>query len=147
MSAVIIVGLAAGSVLILTAVIIFLKNREFPAGGIAVTLIGLVLIGMSLWSKVEIEGGGIKITVLRTALTETAAAADEVAAQAEQAAAAAEATRRQLASLTQLMENRGLLAPAVTRSIQQQLAEVPAFDRTRLERARLDLRRLASPRP
>ena len=47
MTAVTITGLIAGSVLILTASIVFLLKKEFPVGGIGVAMIGLVFIGMS----------------------------------------------------------------------------------------------------
>ncbi len=147
MSAVVIVGMIAGSVLVLAAAYVFVKNKDVSAGGVGVTLVGLLLIGMSQWSTIEIEGGGFKIKALRDAIAQTAAAADTVAAEAEQAAAGIDATRRQLASLTREIENRGVLVPAVTRPIQSQLSAVPAIDRTALERARANLRRLSAQKP
>ena len=147
MTPVIIVGMVAGSALVVTAIVIFIAKKEFSTGGVGVLLIALVLIGMSQWSNIEIEGGGIKIKALRDAIRETAAAADEVAAQAEQAAAGVAATKEQLASLTQQIENSHVLSPNLTKPIQARLSAAPIVDRAKLAMARANLRRLTSTKP
>ena len=147
MTPVIIVGIVAGALLVVAAIVVFITKKEFPAGGVAVTLIAVVLIGMSQWSSIEIEGGGIKIKTLSKAIGETAAAADEVAAQAEQAADAVAATKEQLASLTQQIEDSHVLSPRLTQPIQARLSAAPVVDRQKLARARMDLRRVTSTKP
>jgi hypothetical protein len=147
MSPVVLVGLVIGAILVLTAVSIFLMKKEFPPGGVAVTLIGLVMIGMSQWSTIEIEGGGIKFKALKEQVRAAAEAAEEVAAQAELAATSAETTRQQLADLTGQIERHRVLPPTLTRSIQQRILTAPTVDRAKLARARVDLQRIAGIRP
>ncbi len=142
MSTVSIVGMIAGGILVLTAVVVFLAKKEFPAGGIMVTAIGLVLIGMSQWTSIKLSGLGINIEVLRNEIAETAAAADEVAAQAEQAAAGLEATKQQLASLTRQLDANRALPGRAAQPIQQQISSIPTVDRSKLTAARATLRTL-----
>jgi hypothetical protein len=135
-----IVGMAAGAVLILTAVAVFWSKKDFPAGGVMVSMVGLVLIGMSQWSSIKITAGGATIEAVRAEITKTAAAAEEVAAQAQQAAEAVEATKKQLASLTDLLETRQVLPAAAAEPIRARLAAAPNVDLTKLGKARATLR-------
>jgi hypothetical protein len=139
MTAVTIVGMAAGGVLILTAVAVFLIKKEFSPGGVMVTIVGLVLIGMSQWSSIKLTGAGVTLEVLRDQITQTAAAADEVAAQAENAAAGLEATKRQVANLAQLLETKQVLPATAVQPIRAQLSAVPSVDRSKLATARSKL--------
>lgn len=145
MTPVTIVGMAAGAVLILTAVAVFWSKKAFPAGGVMVSMVGLVLIGMSQWSSIKITAAGATLEVVRAEIRQTAAAADEVAAQAEQAAAAVEATKQQLASLTGLLETRQVLPAAAAQPIRARLAAAPNVDLTKLGTARATLKRVIKP--
>jgi len=145
MTTVTVVGMAAGGVLILTAVAVFLVKKEFPAGGVVVTMVGLVLIGMSQWSSIKFTAAGATLEVLRHEIRRTAAAAEEVAAQAEETAAAVEATKLQLASLTGLLETRQVLPATMAQPIRAKLSAVPSVDLSKLRTARGDLKRLARP--
>lgn len=139
MTTVSLVGLIAGSALILTAIVVFVLKREFPAGGVAVTMVGLVLIGMSQWSSIKISAGG---ATLDLQVRQTAAAAAAVAEQAERAAVAAETTRQQVAVLARQLESRNVLTTASVRSIQTSLEASPRVDLSRLQSARADLNRI-----
>jgi hypothetical protein len=140
MTAVTIVGIIAGCVLVVTAVVIFLAKKEFPTGGVMITAIGLILIGMSQWSSITLSGMGIEIKAMRQEIAQTAAAADEVAAQAEQAAAGIEATKEQLTSLTHELDTRQVLPVAVTEMIRARLSTVRNVDVSKLNAARTDLK-------
>src|SRR5262249_31481902 len=118
---------------------VFLIKKEFPAGGVMVTIVGLVLIGMSQWSSIKLTAAGVTLEVLRDQIRQTAAAADEVAAQAENAAAGVEATKRQLAHLTQLLETKQVLPATAAQPIRAQLSAVPSVDRAKLATARSKL--------
>jgi hypothetical protein len=145
MTAVTVVGMNAGCVLVLAAVAVFLIKKEFPAGGVMVTIVGLVLIGMSQWSSIKLTAAGVTLEVLRHEIRQTAAAADEVAAQAQNAAAGVEATKRQLANLTQLLETRQVLPATLAQPIRAQLSAVPSLDRSKLAAAREALNRIRRP--
>lgn len=142
MTAVTIAGIVAGGILILAAVTVFLIKKEFPAGGVTVTLIGLVLIGMSQWSSIKLTAAGVTLEALTNNVKQMAAAAEEVATQAEQAAAGVETTRQQLVGLSQELETKQVLPPAVVRPIQSKLYNMPRADLSKLAKARADLRSL-----
>ncbi|MCJ8502977.1 hypothetical protein [Desulfatitalea alkaliphila] len=145
MSIVTLVGIVAGGLLILTAVVVFLLKKEFPAGGIMVTLIGLVLIGMSQWTTIKVAGPGFDLELLRDQIMKTAAATEEVAEQVQQAVAGFDATKVQIANLTEHLQARAVLAPADAVMIRQKLDRVPQIDVNRLKNARTSLRRIAQP--
>jgi hypothetical protein len=56
-----IVGLILGSVMLLIVSVLFLLGRPFGLGGVTLTLIGALMVGLSIWSSVQIrvspEGG------------------------------------------------------------------------------------------
>ena len=143
MTAVTIVGMISGALLLLTAIGIIIVKKEIPVGGVALAIVSLIFIGMSQWSNIQFEALGVKFSALSEAISQTASAADEVAAQAEQAAAEVAATKSQLSALTRHIEARGVLAPALTRPIEDKLSATPAVDREKLARARKELKRLA----
>jgi hypothetical protein len=147
MTPVTIAGMVMGVLLILTAIAVFWSKKAFPVGGVAVTLVGLVLIGMSQWTTIKINAGGasIDLRTLRAQVQETAAAAEEVASQAQQAAAAAETTREQVAVLARQLETRNVLPSAAARSIRATLDTAPRADLERLRSAQEDLGRVTRP--
>jgi len=142
MTPVTIMGMAAGAVLILTAVVIFLSKKDFPPGGIVVTLVAFAFIGMSQWSSIKITAAGATLEAIRGEVRQTAAAADEVAAQAQQAAAAVRATKEQLESLTVQLDKKQVLSPAATEPIRAQLRAAPTVDVSKLNTARATLNRV-----
>jgi hypothetical protein len=142
MTAVTIVGMAAGGVLIIAAVAVFLSKKEFPAGGVMVTLVGLILIGMSQWSTIKITAAGATVEVARDEIRTTAEAVDAVAEQTQQAAAAVEATRQQLSNLTAMLENRQVLSAAAVQPIRTELSTAPRIDAAKLKEVRDSLKRV-----
>ena len=147
MTPVTIVGMVAGGLLILTASAVFLIKKEFPAGGLGVALIGLVLIGMSQWSSIKISTAGVSVDlqVVKAQLEQTAAAAEEIATQAQQTAASVQTTREQVAALTQQLQSRNVLSDAALRPIRAKLDAAPRADSIRLRTAREKLDRIARP--
>jgi hypothetical protein len=138
------VGMIAGAFLILTAAAVFWSKKNFPAGGIVITLVGFLLIGMSLWSNIKITAAGATIEVVRAEIRQTAAATEEVAAQAQQAVAALEATKQQVASLTSILETRNVLPGSEVQRINAGLAAVPHVDVHKLGAARATLSKVVT---
>ncbi len=140
----------AGAVLILTAVAVFWSRKDFPTGGVMVTLIGLILIGMSQWSTIRLTTAGTTVELLREELQETqnelqetqnelqqtAAAVDAVAAQAQQAAVAVEETSRQIVNFADLLEERRVLSPDAVEPIRAEIESAPKIDPMELDTAR-----------
>lgn len=147
MTPVTIVGMVAGGLLIVTASVVFFIKREFPVGGVGITLIGLVLIGMSQWSSIKITTAAfsVDLQVLKAQVEQTAAAAAEIATQTQQTAASVETTREQIAVLTRQLESRNLLSEAAVRPIRATLEAAPRADLSRLRAVRENLDRIATP--
>lgn len=143
MTIVTIVGMVAGAALILTAVAVFWSRKDFPTGGVTVTLVGLILIGMSQWSTIRLTTAGTTVELLknelqqtRNELQQTAAAVDKVAAQAQQAAAAVEETNRQIVNFADLLEERQVLSADAVEPIRAELESVPKINLMELDTAR-----------
>jgi hypothetical protein len=127
MSPVVLVGMAVGTLAILTALAVCWSKKAFPMGSIGVMVIGLVLIGMSQWNSITLEA--------------TAAAAAVVAHEAQNNAAAVEVTRRQLATLTTQLETRSL-SPQSATAIRSAIEAAPRADTNRLRVATTELKNL-----
>src|SRR5919108_3042283 len=128
MTAVTIVGMVAGGLLIATACIVFLLKKDFPAGGFGVAVIGLVLIGMSQWTSFKITAAGVSLEAVKAQVQKTAAAAEEIATQAQQTAASVETTREQVATLAQQLQSSNVLSAAAVRPIRAKLDTAPRAD-------------------
>ncbi|HJU73551.1 MAG TPA: hypothetical protein VJ717_07380 [Gemmatimonadaceae bacterium] len=137
MTLVTIVGMLSGVLLLLTAIYIFLSKKAFPAGGVAVTLVSLVMIGMSQWSTIRIKGGGIDID-----LTTLAAAVDTLAAQGVITANAIDSTRRGLVKLTDQLGDRNVLPRPSINSVLEPLRAAPRIDTAALNRNRTRVGRI-----
>lgn len=159
MSPVTLVGMIMGSLVVLTSCLIFGSKKEFPAGGLAAMLVGVVLISISQWTHIKLNAGGSSLeldavkkelasttaqlqqTTAETkanaqATRETAAATDAVAEQAERAAGASEVTRRTVVALASQLEVNKALSPAAAAPIKTTLdtvthASVPAISSAR----------------
>lgn len=142
MSPVIIVGMAVGTLAILTALGVCWSKKAFPLGSIGVMAIGLVLIGMSQWNSITLKAGGVEFEALQKQLEATAASTAVVAHEAQNTAGAVDVTRQQLALLTtQLVATRSL-APQSATAIRAAIEAAPRADTNRLRVATTELKNL-----
>jgi hypothetical protein len=132
--------MAMGVLLILTAVAVFWNKKDFPAGGVGVTMVGLVLITISVvtHAKISVAGATLELQTI-------AKAVDAVAAQTQEAATSLETTKRELISLTSLLEARHVLAGTALQPMRSRLDAAPRVDLARLTAARESLRRIPKP--
>lgn len=146
MSPVTVVGMVAGGLLIVTACAVFLNKKEFPAGGLGVALVGLVLIGMSQWTSIKVNtpGGSVEFAALQKDVKQTAEAADELATQAQETAASVETTRQQVTALTQQLQNNKVLTATAVAPIRAKLETAPRADVSRLRIAKDNLSRVTN---
>lgn len=142
MNAVAVVGIVAGAALIAVACLVFAQKKEFPLGGVGVTLVGVVLIGMSQWTTIRIKGAGLDIDLrtLQAQITETAAAVDAVAEATVSTAAQVETTQTQLLEVTEQLERRQLLVPSTLSDIRGRMEAAPQADTTRVNAVRENIR-------
>jgi hypothetical protein len=126
-----IIGLLAGTALIISAIRAFWNQRD-GTSGIVAALVGLIMIGMSQWATISVKGAGIEIE-----LAAIAQAVDAVAEEAISAATAVEATKQQLLSLSTSLERSQTITRADAGAIRDSLRAVPTVD----PRAVIDARR------
>jgi hypothetical protein len=48
-------GMLCGTILLLSASVVYVKHRQFGLGGTAMTLAGVILLGMSVWKTIDVE--------------------------------------------------------------------------------------------
>jgi hypothetical protein len=145
MTSVTVAGLAAGNLLIFVAASVFYTKKAFPAGGVGVAAIGLVLVGLSHWTYVKVVAGGVTIETMRNEIRQTAAAADAVAAEAQQAGESLKQVRQQMVDLTRLLDSSHVVSPVATQPIRDTLDRAPTVNIERLESARVALKRVRVP--
>ena len=141
MTPVTIVGMVSGVLLVLTAIYIFVSKKEFPAGGVAVTLIALVMIGMSQWTTIKIKGAGLDID-----LSTLARAVDTLAAQSVNTANVSETTRQGLLKLTDQLGRRNVLDRSSATSVTEPVRDAAKIDTAALKRVRVQLERMRGTR-
>ncbi len=133
---VIVVGLILGAVLVLAAVVVGIKKQGFAYGEILITAFGVVLVGLSLWSRVSLELGQFRAEFesLKEGVQEVAEAAAVVSAEVIKLDKAATTQRDQVAILVRSLKPQ-TLDPGTRATVQRELEAAPRIDPTRLSAA------------
>jgi hypothetical protein len=141
-----IVGMVFGGVAVSCASYVWVRHRVFGLGGSVLSIVGIALLGLSIWR-------GIKIDITQTGVTadfqrlerrvETISDANRVALEEiGKAARTAETGRDQLIALTKAVEPRSAQGTTLE-TIRKTLMSAPTVDERRLEAARERLGRAA----
>ena len=134
----IIAGLAVGVLMVLAVLIVFVRKQALGGGGLALALLGVVLIGMGVWGNIRVSAAGVELDVVRQEVRRTAAAAAAVAAAADSIVGAVEVHRVGLRTLAEQLEGARVITRPQLDAISQLLTPVPV-DRARLDTARMAL--------
>ena len=134
---VIVVGLVLGSLAIGTACAVWWRHQQFGTGGSFLSVVGLVLVGMSIWSRVSFSVGGATVDLERLAqrVEDVARAGEEVSEAVAEVAEGTETTRRQFVDLTRALERQRTLPPQQLEELRQPLVTDPVLRPDRLRRA------------
>ena len=134
-----VVGIVLGSAAIICACYVWVRQRLFALGGSVLTVAGIALIGLSLWSSIQIditkEGIKAQFDTLKHQLGEVAQAAQEVSEEAHKTAEAAESSREQVVVITRALETTHSLPPDQMNRIRQLNQAQPRPDLARLSNA------------
>jgi len=131
---VIVCGLLLGSVAVISAAWVWVRHRVFGSGGSVLSVVGVILIGLSIWKNVEVRAGadGIewKFEQLQSRIAETesrVAEAESKAAEAvEQGRLAvrnAELARDNLIHLTDELRSQAVLEPGQIDELRNRIRE------------------------
>jgi hypothetical protein len=137
-------GIVFGSVAIGSASYVWLRHRIFGFGGSMLSLVGIALLGLSIWSgiRIEISQAGLQADFQRLAQqVDTVVEANQVVTQeVKKVADIAQTGRQQFVELTKTLEAERAITPSKLEEIRRSVLAAPVVDTQRLERATESLR-------
>lgn len=144
MQAAYVVGMGIGAIMAVAATYVLVKEKKIGLPSLGFTALGVLLIGMSVWSQFRIEIGaeGAVIEAIRRQVEETAEAVQVVAAEVEVAADAIEVSRAQFYELANVLERNDVVSRAELQRFVPPAHELPSIDRERLDSAVIRLDRV-----
>lgn len=138
-------GIIIGSIAILAVAFVWIRKQTFGVGGSVLCSVGVVLLGLSVWTtmKIEISQQGISWEFQRqlaTVLEANQALTEEVQVLARNN----EAAREQLSALTNTLQETRVLDVQRAEQLRQPMQATPNVNLQRLERVDEALRRARS---
>lgn len=138
-------GIVIGSAAILAVAFVWIRKQTFGIGGSVLCSVGVVLLGLSVWTtmKIEISQQGISWEFerrLATVLEANEALTEEVQVLARNN----EAARQQLTALTDTLQEARVLDVQRADQIRQPAQAAPSVNLQRLERVDEALRQARS---
>lgn len=134
-----VVGLIMGAVALGSACWVWLRKQTFGVGGGMLSLVGVILIGLSLWAnvKVEVSAEGLKAEFERMErrLDAMAEANVSVSEEVRNLATVTETHRSQFVKLTESLERQQTLAPEILAPIRREVEAAPRIDERHLTTA------------
>lgn len=135
-----IVGLVVGAVAIAAVCWVWVRKQTFGTGGTVLSIVGVILVGLSVWKTVEISytNGSLMVRLqkLEERLGQVAEASSAVTQEVQKLTDSANTTREEFLKLTRTLEARGTLPAATIRDIREAIARAPTVDRAKLDSAR-----------
>jgi hypothetical protein len=141
-----IAGIILGSIAVLSAVYVWVKDRTFGMGGGALSLAGIVLVGLSIWSSVRIKvnesGLEADFNRLQSQVSEVTKTSLAVTDEVRKIAESTQANKDQFLKLTSALETRQVVRPEVLAAIEKPIESTPTADRKAIDAAAIRLRNL-----
>ena len=146
-----VVGIILGSGSVCSAAFVWIRNQAFGLGGSMLSLVGVTLVGLSIWSgvRINVSGEGLKAEFNRLSeQVETVAQANQAGIEANQVvtqevknlAETTETAKKQFAELTNVLEAKGTLEPDKKNAILKLVQQAPPIDLKRLDGAAAKLK-------
>lgn len=139
------VGLVLGSLLILSVIFLTVKNRKVGMGEAFLVVMGVFLVGLTLWANVKIslslDGLLAEFNQVKEQVETLSVANLTLNEQVETIAVAAEKEREQVIELTHVLQDQGVANPERLEMIRGEISSVPVVDRSLLRNSRDLVRR------
>jgi hypothetical protein len=107
------VGMVMGSVAVVSASYVWVKHQRFGVGGAFLSFVGVVLVGLSVWSRarVEISEGGLlaEFERLQQQLEEVTRTNDRVQRNLDSLQIRLAANERQFLAMTRVLRDKSLI--------------------------------------
>ena len=134
------VGMIIGAVAIGAVCWVWVRKQTFGTGGIGLSIVGVILVGLSVWKSVEVSytNGNlvVRLQKLEQRLGQVAEASSAVTQEVQKLTDSANTTREEFLKLARTLEARGTLPAATIRDIRESIARAPTVDRAKLDSAR-----------
>lgn len=144
-----IAGIILGSIAVLTACFVWLRHRTFGVGGGGLSLVGLALVGLSIFSTISISvseaGVEAKFQAMQERVNAVAEASAAVTEEVQKIAQSTEANRTQFLALTQSLEARNAVDPRAAADIRRQVEAARLPEERQLNEALKRLREVQIP--
>lgn len=138
-----ITGIVCGLGLIGSVVFVYVTTREIAIPGLGLSLVGALLVGMSIWSSVKIKidqtGVDAEFRRLQGQVNKIAEAAAEVSEEVTKIARVTEANRSYFAEVDNFFETHEEPPPERLSRFRDQVLDAPLIDLQRLDSAKLRL--------
>lgn len=131
-------GLVLGSLALLSVFFVWIRKQTFGTGGSILSVVGLILIGMSLWSnirfRISAEGFEASLEAIESRVEQVADAGTDIAETLTDVTRNLETAQTQFVALTQVLERRQV-APAQMQALRRPIESAAVIDPARLQRA------------
>jgi hypothetical protein len=144
------VGLFVGVIVILSVVFVFVKSQTLNSGGIMLTLVGMILIGLSIWSNIKLEGEGftIELNKIKSDVNRVATASTAVNEEVIRIAKDVNSNNQQVAELSKVIsENNPVLREQILKVTRQTPALVNPKTFIKLDSANSEFLKLSKSNP
>jgi len=134
-----IVGIGLGILAVASACYVWVSHQTFGVGGCTLSVVGLVLVGLSIWSgvKIKVGEGGLEAEFQRLSRqVEAVAQANETVIQeVKKIATVTETGKQQFIELTRVLEAQRVAKPTQLENIRKPVLTAPTVDLKRLDKA------------
>jgi hypothetical protein len=130
------VGLALGSLMVVTACAVYAWKQQFGSSGMALVGAGVVLVGMSVWSAttIKVSKEGIEIiTQVKEDVAKLAEANKTVSTELSKVVRKQEAASEQTDELAQVVKQQAPAAASRLERSELRMRELPKANREQLE--------------
>ena len=133
---VIVVGLALGALLVVAAAVVGIRKKSFTMGEILIAAIGMLLVGLSLFSKASIQAGdfGVEFETLQENTEQVASSAAVVSEEVRKLSEATRKNQEQIVVLARKLRSNSS-DDEVVRTIQEFQRASPRVNLERLTAA------------
>lgn len=130
-----VLGMILGAILIVAVAVRYWKQGNAGIGAAGLALIGMLCIGLSLWTSIEVEAGDVKVR-----LKSLAEQLDAVTEEVTKASESQEQARAQILQLAHQIQTAPTGTQPDLRNVTRNLENIRPVDVERLAKVRRELR-------
>lgn len=129
------VGMILGIVALLGVLYVWIKRQVFGTGGSILSIVGFLLVGLSLWSNVKVAGPGMSLEFnrLENRVADIEENTDVISEEVVKTAEKLETTSQQFISLTQQLETMPGIRGAAFEGVREPVVRATSPNVTRLK--------------